>query len=266
MAFYLKFSLTLLLLTFYSKSNASSIRQIISKIETDLKVKIIYNKKVDDSWSYIFYENCDDSLETKQYLASLQKEYAKYPKGYFQLAGVNRIVLGKKMRYGDQFRAAVPDPYLNSLFLSIDGAYGANDETYLIHVMHHELHHCTEYAMWKDMNYVWDLWTKTNNPTFVYMNGGSDAYENLEIDWYSMTHPQQGFINRYSTTAQEEDRSELMALIMTDTEREFIFQYYPDDKILQKKLVLLLEQLNTFVKSRDNFWQKSMAELINKKQ
>lgn len=265
MAFNLKIGLTFLLITLTGNSNASSIRQIISKIETDLKVKIIYNQKVDDTWSYIFYENCDDSLETKQYLTSLQKEYAKYPKGYFQLAGVQRIVLGKKMRFGEQYRAAVPDPYLHSLFLSIDGAYGANDETYLIHVMHHELHHCTEYAMWEDMNYVWDLWAKTNNPAFVYMNGGSDAYENLEIDWYSMTHPKQGFINLYSTTAQEEDRSELMALIMTDAEREFIFQYYPDDEILQKKLPLLLDQLNTFCKSKDNFWMKSMAELIRGK-
>ena len=260
-----KFGLTLLLLLFCTNTNASSIRQIISKIESDLEVKVVYNQKVEDTWSNIFYENCDDSLETKQYLVSLQKEYAKYPKGYFQLAGVNRIILGKKMRFGEQYRAAIPDPYLNSLFLSIDGAYGAKSETYLIHVMHHELHHCTEYAMWKDMNYVWDLWAKTNNPTFVYMNGGSDAYENLEIDWYSMTHPQQGFINLYSTTAQEEDRSELMALIMTDTEREFIFKYYPEDEILQKKLMLLLDQLNKFSKSTDNFWTNTLAAFMNQK-
>lgn len=265
MAFTLKFGLTLLLLTFYSNCKASSIPEIVSKIERNLKVKIVYNKKVDDTWSYIFYENCDDSTQLKNYLLSLDKEYAKYPKGYFQLVGVQQIVLGKEMRFGDQYRAAVPDPYLHSLFLSIDGAYGADDETYLIHVMHHELHHCTEYAMWKDMNYVWDTWAKTNNPSFVYMNGGSDAYEDLSINWYSMTHPQQGFINLYSTTAQEEDRSELMALIMTDSEREFIFQYYPEDEILQKKLVLLLDQMNLFCKSKDNYWQKSMVELVEKK-
>ena len=122
MSFKIKLALTIFLIACYSQCNAASVKEIISKIETNLSVEIVYNSKTTDSWSSIFYENCDDSIELKTYLLHLDEEYAKYPKGYFQLAGVSTIVLGKKMRFGEQFRAAIPDPYLHSLYLSINGA------------------------------------------------------------------------------------------------------------------------------------------------
>jgi hypothetical protein len=242
--------------------NANTIADIISKIEDSLAIKIVYNKKVEDTWSSVAYETCNDSIETVKYLTLLNNEYSKYPKDFFQRIGVKTIVLGRKLRFLSQNRAAIPDPYMNSLFLSIDGAYGDSSPIYLIHVMHHELHHCTEYAIWKNMSYKWRKWQKTNRFFFKYKGSGEIAYANESIDWYSMTHQKKGFLNLYSTTAQEEDRSELVTLIMSDFERKYIFQYYSRDKILRKKINIIVNELNTLCKTEDNYWQLSITNLV----
>lgn len=244
--------------------NANTITDTISKIENKLSVAVVYDKIINDSWSSVTYKKCNDSLETIKYLTLLSREYSKYPKGYFQLIGIKTIVLGKKLKFSNQSRAAIPDPYSNSLFLSIDGNDGHFSKEYLIHVMHHELNHCTEYAIWKNMNYKWRDWGKSNRLFFKYKGGGQLACENLAVNWYSITHPQKGFMNLYSTTAQEEDRCELIALIMTDEERKYIFQYYSKDRILRKKINIILCQLNSFSNTNDNFWQNTLATLIKK--
>lgn len=262
----LKVTITALVISFTSYNcEASTISDIISKIENNLTVKVVYNIEVQDTWSSISYENCNDSTEFIEYLLLLDKEYAKYPKGYFQIVGINTIVLGKKLKFQNQYRAAIPDPYIQSLFLSIDGAYGDFSTTYLVHVMHHELHHCTEYAIWENMNYEWEEWAKTNRASFSYKGSGENAYEDNSIDWYSMVHPENGFLNYYSTTAQEEDRSELIALIMSDIERKYIFQYYSEDEILRKKIDLILKELNRFSQTEDNYWQNRISEFKGSK-
>ncbi|MCW3083113.1 MAG: hypothetical protein JWP12_479 [Bacteroidetes bacterium] len=253
-----------LILTSYSTGKASAIADTISKIENNLSVEIVYDKIVKDTWSLVNYETCNDSVETINYLTVLSREYAKYPKGYFQLVGIKTIILGKKLRINNQYRAAVPDPYSNFLFLSIDGQDGDFPTEYLIHVMHHELNHCTEYAIWKDMSYKRNDWAKCNRLFFRYKSGGEYAYHHQSIDWYSVTHPKKGFLNLYSTTAQEEDRSELVALIMSDEGRKYIFEYYSKDKILRKKIKMIVGELNAFSNTSNNYWESNLGALIKK--
>jgi hypothetical protein len=69
------------------------------------------------------------------------------------------------------------------------------------------------------MSYKWRKWKRTNIVFFRYLGEGQMAYDKKQIDWYSPVHPRKGFLNLYSTTAQEEDRCELMAFIMCDEEQ-----------------------------------------------
>ncbi|MFL5763442.1 MAG: hypothetical protein ACJ77K_05815 [Bacteroidia bacterium] len=233
---------------------------LITEIESALSVKIIYNEKVEDNWDAVSYKDCDDSAELNRYLLLLRTEYLKYPSGFFKKVGIDRIVLGKKMYYEKQQRAAVPDPYTKTLFLGIDGGQGNASQVYLVHVMHHELNHITEYAMWNDMFYRWPEWEKTNRRRFRYdPGGGSKAYEDLSVDWYTMCHPRKGFFNRYSLMGEEEDRSEVISLIMSDQERNFIYEYGKKDKILRKKILLVQQQLNSFMGTTDSYWATILA-------
>jgi hypothetical protein len=234
---------------------------LISEIEQKLSLKIFFDQKIEDNWDAVSYEFCNDSVELDRYLEMLKTEYFKYPPGFFKCVGVERIVLGKKMYYEKQQRAAVPDPYNKTLYLGIDGGQGNSTSIYLIHVMHHELNHMTEYAMWNDMFYHWDDWEKTNRKRFHYNpGGGSKAYENLFVDWYSMCHPKKGFFNRYSRMGEEEDRSEVISLIMSDLERNYVYEYCKKDKILRKKVVLIQRQLDLFTGTTDSYWSTILKE------
>jgi hypothetical protein len=242
----------LFLLPVYSQAN--SLANSLTEINTKLHVRILYDSIVEDSWASITYDFIKDSARLKNYLELLEKEYVKYPDNYFEKVGIEKIVLGRNLKYKMQNRAAVPDPYKNSLFLSIDGAYGDSSNVYLIHVMHHELNHCVEYAQWRSMKYKWKKWRKINPFFFRYIGAGADAYKNLEIDWYKMAHQKKGFVNLYSTTAQEEDRSEIVALIMSDEERKFLFRFCEDDKKLKKKVLLMLKYLDGVSHTSTNYW------------
>jgi hypothetical protein len=252
------------LLDLCSNICSSSICDTISQIEKEFSIRIIYNELDSDKLFQITYENCNDTIATLNYLNLLHHEYSKYPLDYFQLIGIKKIVLCNKLKLADQYRAAIPDPYSNSLFLSIDGYKGYNRTEYLIHVMHHELNHCAEYVIWGDMHYKWRKWKRTNRVFFKYKGDGSMAYNDNTVDWYSMTHPKKGFINFYSMTAQEEDRSEIIALIMSDMERKYIYQYYDKDRVLRKKIKLILTKLNDYSKTDKNYWQNSLDTLVKK--
>jgi hypothetical protein len=255
------FRRTLLFLLIPCSGLANSADSLISEIEGRLSVKIVYDQKVQDEWDAVSYAFCTDSAELERYLVMLKREYFKYPSNFFSLAGVKTIVLGKKMYYEKQNRAAVPDPYNSTLYLAIDGGQGNSESVYLIHVMHHELNHLTEYAMWKSMYYRWFAWEDVNRRFFRYNSGGgAKAYEDLSIDWYSMCHPKKGFFNRYSLMGEEEDRSEVISLIMSDEERKFLYAYCKKDKILHKKVLLMQAQLNEFTKTTDSYWQTILGE------
>lgn len=252
-----------LIIGLFSYCHGNSLSYSITEIKNRFHLTIIYDSIVPDTWSAVTYDMIRDSAKVENYLELLEKEYAKYPADYFDVIGVRTIVLGNNLKYSQQNRAAVPDPYRHSLFFSVDGAYGNSTEVYLVHVLHHELNHCAEYAKWENMNYKWDKWKKINPLFFRYIGSGADAYNNLNIDWYIMDHPRKAFINLYSTTAQEEDRSEIVALIMSDQERKYLNEYCKIDKKLKKKVVLTLDYLNDVSHTNTNYWTK-VTDQINK--
>jgi len=217
---------------------------IESQIENDYGIDIIYDMAVQDTWSSVYYDICDSEEDLTRYMNILSDEISKYPYDYFELIGISQLVLGNNLAFSNQARAAIPDPYASTLYYSINGAYGAQDEIYLTHVFHHELHHCTEYSIWGDMYFDWDDWMLLNIDGFVYGDGGASTYADTVTDYYSPGHPAEGFVNLYSMSGDEEDRCEIVAFIMTDAESAQVLELCKTDARLDKKVEMLRELFN----------------------
>jgi hypothetical protein len=214
----------------------------IREVSGTLGVTIIADGEVHDSWGAVSYGTPANQRELLHYLELVEREFSKYPEDYLNQSRAHTLILVNDLKYCDQPRAAIPDPYRKQLYLSVNGAFRITSERYLAHVMHHELHHLTEYSMWRNMTFDWNEWISLNGDGFCYGSGGADAYAEYlanGTDFYSPVNPHQGFINRYSLTGDEEDRAEMMAFIMTDYERPMVTELLQKDQILWEKSRLL---------------------------
>lgn len=249
----IKKHLFLIGLIFWSSFSYS--KNSTTRIEESLGVKIVTQEVISSTWPEVSYALAKDSARINFYLKILAKEYQKYPQGYLLKSNVNSIVICEDLKFENTNRAAIPDPYKKVLYLAIDQKY---PEHYLIHVMHHELHHSTEYAIFGDMFYSWKKWSRKNKRRFSYGNGGSEAYkkENKSIDYYSMTHPQKGFVNWYSTMGQEEDRCELVGLLLNEKTTTQLMTFCKEDRILKRKVKLIIRTLNKHAGFKLLSWRK----------
>lgn len=244
-------------ISLHSFNSSASWKTIKEEIESELDVVIITDTSFHGTWPEVKYDSIVDTVALEQYLILMQREYAKYPDRFFYNIGISKIIIGQNLLYAGQNRAAIPDPYAGAVYFEIKPSY---DDNYLVHVLHHELHHCTEYAIWQNMYYRWKKWSRVNRCWFKYGNGGASAYEgeNRYIDWYSFIHPKKGFLNLYSTTGEEEDRCEVFALIMTDSERHYLLDYCKKDRLLRKKVKLMLGILSFISEEENAYWDQKM--------
>lgn len=208
-------------------------------------VELVTEGMVKDTWGRVSYDTPDNIRETGRYISILAREVSLYPDGYLPKALVKRIVPGRNLEFNGEFRAAVPDPYRGLLYLSVNGSYGESSESYLMHVFHHELHHMVEFSVWKNMYFNWGEWNKLNPEGFSYGTGES-SYMGNEPDYYTVTHPLNGFLNLYSMTGGEEDRCEIIAFLMSSKERPKLLRYYSGDSILRRKVEFMSRFVNDF--------------------
>jgi hypothetical protein len=209
-------------------------------------VMLVTGESIPDTWGGVMYDPVINTGEAARYISILARELSLYPAGYPAKSGIKKIVPGRDLAFNGEFRAAIPDPYRGILYLSINGSYGDMDEPYLMHVIHHELHHMTEYAVWKDMYFNWVEWNRLNPEGFSYGRGRSAGHSDSEPDYYTVTHPLNGFLNLYSMTGGEEDRCELMAFLMSSKDRKWLLKYYNGDSILKRKVRFISGFVNDF--------------------
>ncbi|EMO43304.1 LIC13305 family lipoprotein [Leptospira noguchii] len=224
-------------------------------------VEIISDRIVPDTFNAIQYEIAPAN-EIQNYRIFLDTEIEKYPRGYWIKGKAEKVVLGKNLKLSGQSIAAVPDAYQKVLYLSINGT-GASTQDYLIHVIHHELNHNVDFAHYGDMRKVLSDWNSLNTPGFQYGNGGAEAYANPGVPWMALTNPVPGFINLYSTLAQEEDRSELMAVLMgIENENTTLKNICAVDPIVANKVKKLISILNKFwpYRGNDTYWNRINSE------
>lgn len=114
----------------------------------------------------VSYSPADNKERTCRSISLLIREFPSYPDGYLKNASLRRIVSGRDLSFNSGYRAAVPDPYRHTMYLSVNGSYGESSLSYLIHVLHHEHHHLVESAVWKNMYFNWTEWNNLNPEVF----------------------------------------------------------------------------------------------------
>lgn len=239
----MKFLYTLLFTCLISFSGYGTSQATVDEVEQKLDVKIYLDANFNGTWKDdVDYKTITDTVRLNNYLNLLLSELIKYPKGYLKNVIIDTIIICDSLRYNSQFRAALPDPYKNTLYYSINPEYS---NSYLKHVVHHELHHCTEFTLWGSMYYSWKKWNKCNKRSFKYGKGGAVAYKNgnKNINYSKKNHPKKGFVNLYSTLGGEEDRCEIAALIMYD-EKKCLLKFSKKDRRLRRKIKLVVNVFN----------------------
>ncbi|TGM97899.1 LIC13305 family lipoprotein [Leptospira yasudae] len=231
----------------------------------DRDVEVISDRIVTTSYGSMVTYDLSMEAELSNYKNLLRVELEKYPRGYWIKAKAERVVLVKNLLVNGQLWSALPDPYQKTLFLSVN-AGGLNDE-YRIHVIHHELNHNMDFARLGDMKATEQEWTLLNTNGFQYGNGGTSAYANPGIPWSALTNPQPGFVDLYSTLAQEEDRSELVAILLgVPAEYTTLQNICNTDPIVVSKVRqtrINMKRFWPFAVGGDTFWKQRVSDVAN---
>jgi hypothetical protein len=136
--------------------------------------------------------------------ALVARELARLPAGFLAAARLRRVVLVGGLREG---RAPIPSlpNYKGTLLLDVVGS-----PRYLERLLHHEVFHFADLA--DDDTVVADpAWAALNPPDFRYGRGGRSM---REPDAGALDAAPIGFPSRYATSALEEDKAEVFALLM----------------------------------------------------
>ncbi|WP_420578010.1 putative zinc-binding metallopeptidase [Ekhidna sp.] len=194
-----------------------------------------------------------------QYIDFLSAELSKYPEKYLQNIGLEAIALGAELFVGKTKRGGIPNHQTNTILYEASYAM-LYDEAYMANVIHHELHHFAEQTLEKRERYF-KKWEKINPPKFKYGYGGIMQYDPRyqNVDFASYNHPKEGFVSNYAMTGAEEDRAMIVSLIMNERERAELLKWLPSDQLLQKKVKLAIEMLNTLSGTSENYWTEVMT-------
>lgn len=252
----MRFLIVRLLFLFTTQSFGQNSK--VDEFKKNFDLEILIDSSISSTWNEVTYSKISDTTLCNRYMDILVEEFSKYPVTYFGIIGISNIKICKDLKFGKTARAGIPDPYIKTLFLDANFNYSGYTESYFRRVMHHELHHCSEYHLWNDMYHKSAEWQKLNDSTFKYGNGGAEAYlkQNQGTDWFSIAHPIQGFANLYSTTGQEEDRCELVAMIMNNKERSELLNLCSNDPLLNRKLIKILNYLDQISGTKTNYWRE----------
>jgi hypothetical protein len=176
-----------------------------------------------------------DNKQLDLYRKILAAELGKYPMPLLQKSKLKGIAIVKNLSVAGQRRAAMPD-YENEI-LYLDFQRGAHNPAYQAHVIHHEFFHLLEQELNGSAYFKDPEWAKLNPKNFKYGKGGK---EQRGDDNFALVHPQSGFINRYSTSALEEDKAEIYAALFISAERNKITGMAANDTHLAAKIKMML--------------------------
>ena len=191
-----------------------------------------------------------DVRELQDYAGLFVREFSLYPRELVERLRLKRVVLCGDLSFASQRRSAIPDFEHHTLYLDV--SWGSSNRLYQRKVIHHEFFHILDLV---DDGSVYEdaTWVRLNPPGFNYGSGGSRAQDN---SWTSvLTEKFPGFLNHYSTTGVEEDKAEIFANLMVDS--DYVRRRISKDLVLRAKveamkalLLKLCPQMN------EDFWRK----------
>ena len=189
--------------------------------------------------------------ELREYVNLFAPEFALYPRDLIQRSKLKRVVLCSELSFADQRRNAIPDYEHDTLYLDV--SRGSYNKTYMRKVIHHEFFHIVDYrddgSVYKD-----EGWGSLNPADFKYGSGGRAAQHLLHTSVLTDKFP--GFLNHYSTTAVEEDKAEVFANLIIDSED--LENRIEKDRVLRAKVERMRELLVAFCPdANDKFWEEA---------
>jgi hypothetical protein len=167
----------------------------------------------------------------KAYGAALMDEWAKYPREWAAVAGVQGVALVDRLAVSGTNRAGMAD--LVGGVLYYDVGYGSGD--YARESLHHELDHLLTYTVANSVAPYDPAWLALNPPGFHYGNGGASCYLPGNTCPFG-PHAVVGFASGYATSAIQEDKAEVYGYLMETNDYHLLERWIVTDSYLAAKV------------------------------
>jgi hypothetical protein len=192
-----------------------------------------------------------DVVTTNQYLTVFLPEISLYEPSALKKSGLRRIVLCQGLSVSGQQRAAVPDFRNQTLYLDV--SRGSFEPMYVRNSIHHDIFHMIDQRDDGSLDRD-DKWKSFNPKGFKYGSGGEYAQNDSTAGLITNDRP--GFLNRYSTTAVEEDKAVIYANMVVNT--SMIQKRIQTDPTIKLKVNRIKDLLKLFDSSFNaQFWLKA---------
>ena len=138
----------------------------------------------------------------------ISSELDRYPRSFLEQSQLRRVLLCQSLHERGQAIPSLPN-YASSLLLDVDAP-----ASYLKRLLHHEVYHFVDFADDEQLSQDPE-WEALNDRWFVYGSGGRFM---RDPDSARFTDRIPGFVSKYATSAVEEDKAEVFALMMVEPE------------------------------------------------
>jgi len=208
--------------------------RISSRLGIRFEVPVTTYSSSDDGWTYAGKRPPTPLLESMRRLTV--NEIARYPRPLVKLAGLKRVVILRGITLDGASRGTTYSTEQGTLYVDVDDLYTGGQE-YMRQVIHHETFHMLDtFAGTVEADPVWNA---LNRKGFKYGKGGESMQDDPSAGVYTLKYP--GFLNRYSTSGQEEDKAEVFSTAITVP--GYMLQRSRKDPVLAKKLRLMDQRL-----------------------
>lgn len=160
-----------------------------------------------------------------------------YPPGFFTRVGLREIALVRNLSVGGQLRRAMPVPPDTMVYSDNGGALCPAGMEVRVH---HELRHFLDHRDDGDYYRVHPDWRALNPPGARYGRGGAIAYG---TGFENLGHPASGFVSRYATFGEEEDRAETFGWMMTPGYAARVADWARADEALLRKREFIIAEM-----------------------
>jgi hypothetical protein len=235
-------------------TRAEAVAAVTNYMEQKYGVTFVYKDLPEPPSPRILYTGAepDDQDKLFDYLKLFYQELAKYPQSFFHGKDLKIVVFVKKLFVKEKPAEGLFSYQNKVIFFD----FLRNDQNALAqrHSIHHEFYHMMDVMQpgWRDP--VWDTF---NEPGFSY---GPAAVKNREAKrgrGYKVFREQKGFITPYSMTSAEEDKAEIYASLMIESQNAILQRWMQDDAILNKKTRYIQNRIKEFCPDMDDaYWQQ----------
>ena len=223
----------------------------LDELAREYGVEIVYRGTIDASSVGSNFSGEMESADPShlvRYAPALAAELSRYPAPVIKKTKLKRIVLCKNLSVGLQPRAGIA--ILDEHTLCLDVAACARNERHGRLAMHHEIFHLIDQA--DDGSLDDPEWRRLNPSDFHYRKGSTGVSDDPTV-LFSRSAPD-GFVSKYATVDEDEDKAETFAHLMTDPDA--LAARASSDTCLADK-VRRLEGLLAEFSGGERFWEIS---------